>query len=101
MQVPMRITFRDVPPSPAVEATLREKAAWLEQFCEIIACHVVVEAPHRHQHQGILYHVRIDLTVSGTVLIVNRDPQGAATGRSGPAATVSRTRTPSAIASPG
>jgi ribosome-associated translation inhibitor RaiA len=71
----MRITFRDVPFSSAVETTLREKAAWLEQFGAIIACHVVVDAPHRHHHQGVLYHVRIDLTVPGTVLIVNRDPQ--------------------------
>jgi len=75
MQVPMRITFRDVPSSLAVETAVRERAAWLEQFCEIIACHVVVEAPHRHHHQGVLYHVRVDLTVPGTVLIVNRDPQ--------------------------
>jgi ribosomal subunit interface protein len=75
MQVPLQITFREMAPSAAVDARVREKATWLEQFCDdITACHVVVEERHRHQHQGRLFHVRIDLTVPNKVLVVNRDP---------------------------
>ena len=75
MQVPLRVTFRDMEPSPAIDERVRERAAALEQFCgDITACHVVVEEHHRHHHQGRLFHVRIDLTVPGTVLIVNREP---------------------------
>lgn len=75
MQVPLRVTFREMEPSAAVDDRVREKATWLEQFCDdITACHVVVEERHRHSHQGRLFHVRIDLTVPGKVLVVNRDP---------------------------
>jgi ribosomal subunit interface protein len=75
MQVPLHITFREMDPSAAVDERVREKAVWLEQFCDdITACHVVVEERHRHRHQGRLFHVRIDLTVPGKVLVVNREP---------------------------
>lgn len=70
-----QITFRDIPPSDAIETRIRERAERLERFYEgIIGCHVVVEAPHRHQHKGTLYRVRIDLTVPGGELVVNRAP---------------------------
>ena len=53
MQIPLQISFRNMDPSPAVEARIREKAAKLERFHDrIIGCTVVVEAPHRSQNQG-------------------------------------------------
>ena len=76
MKQPLQITFRDIPRSDAVEAKIREKAAKLDVFYDhIMACHVVIEAPHGHHHQGNLYHVRIDLTVPNGEIIVNRDPK--------------------------
>ncbi len=75
MELPLQITFRNVPPSPAIEANIREKMARLDRFSEhIMACRVVVEAPHRRHHQGTLYHVRIDLSVRGGELVVSREP---------------------------
>jgi cold shock CspA family protein/ribosome-associated translation inhibitor RaiA len=75
MQMPLQITFRDMKPSGAVEARIRERAAELDQYYDrIIGCRVVVHAPHRHHHQGKLFHVRIDLTVPGGELVVNREP---------------------------
>ena len=60
MQFPLEISFRNMDPSPAVEARIREKAAKLERFHDrIIGCTVVVEAPHRSQHKGKLYSVRL------------------------------------------
>jgi len=74
MGMPLEIRFRNMDPSPAVEARIREKAAKLERFHDrIISCTVVVEAPHRHQHKGKLYSVHIDISVPGKDhLIVDR-----------------------------
>jgi len=75
MELPLQITFRDVPPSAAVEARIREEAAELEEFYNrIMSCRVVVESPHRHHHQGRLYGVRIDLSVPGRELVIGREP---------------------------
>jgi cold shock CspA family protein len=60
-------------PSPALEARARELADRLEKFSsQIMHCHVVVEAPHRHKHQGELYDVRIDITVPGREIAIRR-----------------------------
>jgi ribosomal subunit interface protein len=73
MQIPLQISFRNMDPSPAVEARIREKAAKLERFHErIIGCTVVVEAPHRHHHKGKLYNVRVDISVPGKDVVVDR-----------------------------
>ncbi len=74
MEIPLQITVRDLSPSDAIEAHIRERAVRLERFHDrIVGCRVVVEAPHRHRHQGVLYHVRIDLTVPGGELVVKRE----------------------------
>ena len=75
MQVPLQVTFRNVEPSPAVEADIREKAAKLEEFSDrITSVRVVVETPHRHHRQGKLFHVRLDVRVPGRELVVSREP---------------------------
>ena len=78
MQIPLDISFRNMDPSPAVEARIREKAAKLERFHDrIISCTVVVEAPHRHHHKGKIYSVHIDISVPGKDhLIVDRAKPG-------------------------
>ncbi len=74
MQLPLEITFRGLPQSDAVEAKIREKAAKLEHFCDhIISCKVAVEAEHHRQHQGNLYHVRIDLSVPQRQIVVSHE----------------------------
>lgn len=73
MQVPLQITIRDIPTSEALETHIREKAGKLEQFYpRITGCRVAVEVPEKHKHQGRRYNVRIDLTVPGSELVVNR-----------------------------
>jgi cold shock CspA family protein/ribosome-associated translation inhibitor RaiA len=75
MQTPLRVTFRDMPSSETVEARVRDRAAALERLHpRITGCHVVVEAHHRHQHQGKLYHVSILLVVPEGEIAVTRDP---------------------------
>lgn len=75
MEQPLRISYRGIEPTEAIEAQIRERAAKLERFYDgIVGCHVTVEAPHRRHHKGTLYRVRIDLTVKNGELLVGRDP---------------------------
>jgi len=70
---PLQITFHGLQPSPAVEAAARDKAHKLDQFCpDIMACRVDIELLHKHRHQGRPYAVRIDVTVPGHELRVDR-----------------------------
>jgi ribosome-associated translation inhibitor RaiA/cold shock CspA family protein len=76
MQIPLEIVFRNMEPSPAVEGRIRSLAARLEKFSpHIIHCHVVVEAPHRHQHQGRLFDVALRITVPGDEIAIQRADQ--------------------------
>ncbi|MCK4378663.1 MAG: ribosome-associated translation inhibitor RaiA, partial [Deltaproteobacteria bacterium] len=75
MQVPLQISFRNMDPSPTVEAVIRERAGKMDQWYDrIMSCRVMVEAPHKHHEKGKLYHVRIDVTLPGAELVVNREP---------------------------
>jgi len=74
MQVPLQITVRHMPQSPALEDRIREGAAKLDDFYRgLISCHVVVEEQARHREQGRWFNVRIVLRLPGHELIVNRD----------------------------
>lgn len=76
MQIPLRITFRNMPRSAAIEENIREKTDKLESFFDgITSCRVIVEAPHRHHHKGKAYVVRIDMSVPGDELVINRAPK--------------------------
>jgi ribosomal subunit interface protein len=73
MPIPLQISFRNMDPSPAVEARVRKKAEKLERFHDrIVGCTVVVEAPHRHHHKGKLYNVRVDISVPGKDVVAGR-----------------------------
>lgn len=75
MQLPLQITFRDIPHSDALEQAVREKASKLEQYSDhITSCRVVIEAPHKHQHKGHHYQVKLDIMVPGREIVVKRDP---------------------------
>ena len=67
MQRPLEIRFRQMEPSPAIEARIREKAAALERFCDrITGCRVIVDQEHRHHRQGNLFRVRIETRPAGS-----------------------------------
>jgi len=74
MKLPLQITVRDIPQSDALEAAIREKAEKLDLFYpHIMGCRVVVEMPAKHKHKGKEFTVRIDLTVPGSEIVINRD----------------------------
>lgn len=74
MQRPLQIVLRDIPPSDALETHIKEKAEKLELFySHIIGCTVTVQIAGKHKQQGKLFNVRLDITVPGGELVVNRD----------------------------
>jgi ribosome-associated translation inhibitor RaiA len=76
MKIPLKITFRDIAPSKAIEGNIRERADKLDSLHDgIMSCRVIVEAPHRHHHKGKAYVVRIDMAVGGGELVINRAPK--------------------------
>lgn len=74
MQLPLQIVFRNLDASEAVEERIRARAEELDQFFDrIMGCRVTVEAANRGQLKGRLYNVRVDLTVPGNEIVVNRN----------------------------
>jgi ribosomal subunit interface protein len=72
MQLPLQITAREVSLSEAAQDDIRAKAANLDTYYNgIIGCRVVVEGPVRHHRNGP-FTVRIDLSVPGAELVVDR-----------------------------
>ena len=75
MQQPLQITFRNMSPSQAVEAKIKQRAAKLKRFFEnILSCKVTIEAPHKHHNKGSIFQVNIDVTVPGKEIVVSREP---------------------------
>ena len=73
MKIPVHIQFHGMEASAAVEVSAREHAHKLELFApDIMACRVNIEMVQKHQHQGRPIGVRIDLTLPGHELVVNR-----------------------------
>jgi cold shock CspA family protein/ribosome-associated translation inhibitor RaiA len=74
MQLPLQISFHNMPHSAAVEDAVRENAARLDEFCgRVMSCRVVIDQPHRHHRDGNLYQVRIDITAPGEEIVINRE----------------------------
>lgn len=75
-RIPTQVTFRGMRPSAAVESEIFERVAWLEQYySRAIGCHVTVEVPHRHRHNGRHVSVRVEVTVpGGPPIVASHDP---------------------------
>jgi ribosomal subunit interface protein len=69
----LNIKFHNIPASEAVEAEIRKRAEKLYQLTDRInRCDVTVETNGKHKQQGHLYEVRIDLTIPGAEIALNR-----------------------------
>lgn len=70
-----QIIWQNLSPSDTTEAKIHKHITKLEKFSDRLTdCRVVVSVPHRHHHQGNIYHIQISLTVPGGELIINRQP---------------------------
>ena len=73
MKLPLQITFRNMQVSEDIEAMVRSKAEKMDQyFGEILRCRVIVEARHKHHHQGNVYDVHIDMTTPRKDIAISR-----------------------------
>jgi hypothetical protein len=69
MQIPVKITYRHLPPSEFMEALVRLSAARLgHRFPRIVDCHVVVEATRR---PGRELRVRVGVSVPGEEVVAD------------------------------
>ncbi len=74
MDIPLQVTFRDLPPSLALDEKIREKAARLHALSDrITRFRITLERRHRHPRQGREYNVRIDLHVPGREIVVTHE----------------------------
>lgn len=65
-------TFRDMPPSPALLATVERWAARLDHVADrIMGCHVSIEKPHRHHLHGSPFAINVVLSVPGAQITVS------------------------------
>jgi ribosome-associated translation inhibitor RaiA len=73
MKLPVHILFHGMDRSDALEASARAYARKLETLApDLIACHVSIDLEEKHRQQGRPVGVRIDLTIAGHELVVNR-----------------------------
>jgi ribosome-associated translation inhibitor RaiA/cold shock CspA family protein len=73
MKQPLQIRFLGIEPSEAVESAARVKADKLDTFCpDIMSCRVSIEQTQKHRHQGRTFAVRVDVTLPGHELSVDR-----------------------------
>jgi phage terminase large subunit GpA-like protein len=75
MQIPLDLTFRDMPPSESVTTAIHH---WLDRLGHVEEriqhCTVVVERPHHSQRHGQPFHVRVEVAVPDHVVTIARDP---------------------------
>ncbi len=73
MKLPLQILFHDMERSDSLERSAREHAQKLESFsADIISCRITIELEQKRAQQGRPFSVRIDLTLPGHELLVNR-----------------------------
>jgi ribosomal subunit interface protein len=76
MELPVKISYRGVEKSEAIESLVLTYAARLEKFCDHInRCDVAIEQPNHAHHKGNPYRVRIDVTVRPRHELVSEQEQ--------------------------
>ena len=78
MQVPLQLSFRDVPDArrEEMEDRVRRRAEKLERYFDpIVSCRVAIERPHQSERSGNPYRVRVDVSVpGGNEIVVRKEP---------------------------
>lgn len=74
MQAPVQVTFRHMAPSEAVRERVLDLVQRLKRFNgRITRCHVVVDAPAKHQRHGAPFSVKVDVQIPGETLHVHSE----------------------------
>lgn len=77
MPIPVQITFRDIPPSEAVEARIRKRAGRLERFADrATSLRVIIAAPHARpqgaHHRGQTFQFTLELAMPKGDIVVSQ-----------------------------
>jgi len=89
MEIPVEITFHNMPASPVIEAEIRERVTKLDRFYNhLIGCRVSVELLHRRHQNGNVYEVHIEMRVPGEDVVVSHEPHHARDRFSDPDASI-------------
>jgi ribosome-associated translation inhibitor RaiA len=76
MQLPVKITYRGLEKSEAIDTLVLGYATRLERFCDHInRCDIAIEQPNHGHQKGNPYRVRIDVTVAPRHELVAEDQQ--------------------------
>ena len=74
--IPYEVSFRDIDSSEFLQSAIEEKIEKIQKhYDHLIGCKVTVSAPHKHQNQGKIFHIQIQLKVPGNDIFVNREPE--------------------------
>lgn len=74
MAITHEVSFRNLERSDFIEDNIKQRCKRPESLSDDITfCHVVVSAPHHHQHKGNHYEVHVELRVPGTELAVTKN----------------------------
>ena len=78
MDRPLELAFRNVRPTPELEALVHERMERLEHLYQhIIGCRVTIELQNKTHRSGNIPDVHIDIQVPGQTLVINhRRPHG-------------------------
>lgn len=78
MQTPLRISFREMQSTRALESRIRDHLMRLERFHPpILHCHVIIDASAPHTTKVAAVEITIDLKVPGCEISVRRAPSPA------------------------
>ena len=71
MQDTLQITMRDMAHSEELDQRIRDRYDKLRRRSpQVMACRVVIEAPHKHHAQGRHFSVKLDITAPGHEIVV-------------------------------
>lgn len=77
MPLPVDITYRGLPPSPALSAHIRERAGHLAHFApRLLACRVTVRMSEHRHHKGNRFLVTAHATMPGGAFHAGRTCAG-------------------------
>ncbi len=75
MNRPLQIVYRDFERTESVDDYVHKQFDKLLEHAERMqSCRVAIESPHKHKLHGRHFRVRIDMTVPGAEIVVDRSP---------------------------
>jgi hypothetical protein len=75
IMITVTVTFRDMHPSPSVDALVRRWATRLERVDpRVQRCEVTIDQPHHHQQRGTRFRVQLLITLPGKEIAVTHEP---------------------------